>query len=186
MFFPRGPGNMSDVIRMDRAVIGSAGRLNAWPQYVDAILDGDLLFGAGGISSVDFGNSTFGGWSHPHNEYIRLVFDYGLIGALLYLAPMFYLTYFCYRRQHIGHPELKRIWRISWIGLIGLLLLAITGNAFVYCVFIGNMLFATIGIGFAASHSKTYREHSQKATSLHKHNIGYKRAANSIASSDGR
>lgn len=146
-------GTLEDALTMDPAIVSSGGRLVTWPAYVEAIREGDILFGRGGVESSYFGVDEFGGLAHPHNEYIRLLFDYGVVGAVLYLSPMIYLIVLCYRHRRFGSPDVQWLWQVGWLGMVTLILLAITGNAFVYGAFIGNMLFATIGGAMSASMS---------------------------------
>jgi len=159
MLFRSGEGTFAELLELDPSRLHSGGRLTAWPMYIDAIRKSDFLLGAGGLESTRFGGETFGGWSHPHNEYIRLVFEYGAIGAALYLGSLLYLLGSCYRRRRSGPPELLWLWHVGWVGLVAFMLLAVTGNTFVYAPFIGNMLFVTIGAAFAVS-SETYEHHS--------------------------
>lgn len=147
--FRAGKGSIADALSMDPHKLKTGGRLTAWPLYIEGMKD--IWFGAGGTGSADFGNKTFGEgkWSHPHNEYIRLVFDYGIIGGLLFLIPLLTLFVLTCRRAYTTSDELQWAYFVSAVGLLAMFLLAVTGNVLMYVSYFGNMLFATIGISLA-------------------------------------
>ncbi|MBI1194378.1 MAG: hypothetical protein GC138_00825 [Gammaproteobacteria bacterium] len=70
----------------------SAGRLEIWPYVVDKILDRPFV-GYGSMGMQNSGLSTFLAvelkepFPHPHNAYLRLLIDAGVIGAV----PIFYM-----------------------------------------------------------------------------------------------
>jgi len=100
--------------------------------------------------SVDFGNITFIRWSHPHNEYIRILFDYGFLGAILFLIPILNLAYQCFKgTRHALTEETKFLCSVGLWGIIAMFLLAITGNVLMYVAWYGNLLFALIGFGLS-------------------------------------
>lgn len=143
-------GTYRDVIELDPAVVSSGGRLTAWPYYFDMIKERPF-WGYGGTATVKFGNFMFGGWSHPHNDYIRLLFDYGIVGLILYLSPYVLLLIKCYRRIRFEADDVRWLYRVSAGGLLAGLILMITGNAMMYVAWFGNLLFATIGAAFSAT-----------------------------------
>jgi hypothetical protein len=148
--FRTGTGTIEDVASLDAHKLSTGGRLTAWPVYFESIKK-NPWFGGGGTASVDFGNETFGGWSHPHNEYIRLLFDYGIVGIVLFLGPMAQLLLMCFKQIHAGSPEVQWLYKVALYGISAMLLLAITGNVFMYVAWLGNLLFATIGTALRAS-----------------------------------
>jgi hypothetical protein len=142
-------GDMIDLLTFDPNIIKTSGRLYAWPIYWDEIMK-QPWFGHGSTMSVDFGNMNFKGWSHPHNEYIRILFDYGFIGALLFLIPIFNLSYHCIigLRKSVSE-DTKWFCSIGLWGIITMFLLGITGNVLMYVAWYGNLLFALIGFGLS-------------------------------------
>jgi len=149
--FRRGHGTIWDIASFDPGELHTSGRLTAWPLYIQGIED--VWFGQGSTASVEFGNATFGTgkWSHPHNEYIRIVFDYGIVGTVLFAIPVLLLLYTCHKRAFSGLPDTLWLYRVSAGGIVVMLLLGITGNVLMYVAWFGNMLFATIGVAYGRS-----------------------------------
>jgi O-antigen ligase len=148
--FRKGSGTIEDVTSLDPSKLSTGGRLTAWPVFFESIKK-NPWFGVGGTASTEFGNESFGGWSHPHNEYIRLLFDYGIVGTVLFFGPIIQLLVRCYQRLRKGSPDVQWLFTVGLGGILAMLLLAITGNVLMYVAWFGNLLFATIGVAFRAS-----------------------------------
>lgn len=147
--FHQGYGSLSDLFSFDPDVLSTSGRLTAWPEFLMGIED--VWRGDGATSSAEFGYATFRGWTHPHNEYIRILFDYGRVGFLLLAAPVVYLFITMLRGavRHRSMPQARWLYAVSINGLLAMLLLGISGNALMYISYIGNLLFALIGCTYA-------------------------------------
>jgi O-antigen ligase len=146
-------GQLDDVLELDKNVVNSSGRLWVWPYYFNAIKKRPI-FGYGGTASSIFGKEKLKWASHPHNEYIRLFFDYGLVGFLLYAIPYGLLLKTCYKRFLHVSSEIKWLYAVGAGGLLGGIILGITGNVLMYVAWYGNLLFATIGVAFRLYHEK--------------------------------
>lgn len=72
--------------------INTAGRFTVWYE----ILSHPLTFFGHGVSMPE--NLINGNWHHPHNEYLRILYGFGLLGSgtLLYLI---YYLYRCYQKS---------------------------------------------------------------------------------------
>lgn len=147
--FRQGEGTLEDLASFDAKKISSGGRLALWPMYFDAIED--FWFGAGGTASATFGLDVLRWRGHPHNEYLRLLFDYGIIGLILFWGPVIYLLVLCYGRCNKAPPPIQWLYRVGAGGILALFLLAITGNVIMYVAWFSNLLFATIGVALRAS-----------------------------------
>ena len=146
-------GTVQDLISLDPSLVKTGGRLYAWPIYWQEVLNA-FWFGHGSVASVQFGEENFGGWAHPHNEYIRLLFDYGIFGLILYLIPIFALLRSCFRGMRSTCNDEKRLFSVGFLGLIAFLLLGLTGNVIMYSAWYGNLLFAVIGAACALRNSR--------------------------------
>lgn len=147
--FRKGYGTLEELFSFDPAVVNSSGRLVAWPELINGIENRWL--GDGATSSAEFGYATFRGWTHPHNEYIRILFDYGIVGFILLSIPSLHLLIVLFqnamRRRY--DPSMRWLYAVCINGFLAMLLLGITGNVLMYISYIGNMLFAIIGCSFA-------------------------------------
>ncbi|MBN1391369.1 MAG: O-antigen ligase family protein [Sedimentisphaerales bacterium] len=151
VLFRQGSGTINDLLTFDPATIKAGGRLTAWPMFIQNMEN--IWFGQGNAASVELGNAVFGEgkWSHPHNEYIRIVFEYGIVGIVLFAIPVLWILYRCHRLASSSSPDIRWLNRVSAGGIVAMLLLSITGNALMYAPFFGNMLFLTIGCAFSVS-----------------------------------
>ncbi|MCU7845550.1 MAG: O-antigen ligase family protein [Candidatus Thiodiazotropha sp. (ex Monitilora ramsayi)] len=77
----------------------TSGRSLAWPFVLEKISDG-LLFGYGRMAMVNTGTTAFlwenlrESFPHPHNAYLELILDNGIIGAFpVMLLFLFFLLY---------------------------------------------------------------------------------------------
>lgn len=144
--------SLADLGSLETREIRTGGRLVAWPAFLAGI--DDFWFGEGSVASSDYGQLIFGEgrWSHPHNEYIRLLFDYGAVGLFLFLMPLIWLTWDLTKRLR-REREQGSAWltRFAIAGLIGFGLLAVSGNVLMYHAWYGNLLFAAIGVCYATT-----------------------------------
>ncbi len=143
--FHQGHGSLSDLVSFDPEIVNLSGRLNAWPQFLAGIEN--RWTGDGASSSAEFGYATFRGWTHTHNEYLRILFDYGRIGFILLMIPVVNLLITLIRgaARHRFDPQARWLYAASINGLLAMLLLGISGNVLMYVSYIGNMLFVLIG-----------------------------------------
>jgi O-antigen ligase len=147
--FRAGHGSIADLLDLDSSKLMVGGRLNAWPRFFEAIPD--LWFGGGGVASTRFAATAFQrGWSHPHNEYLRGLFDYGIIGSLLLFGPYLWLLFKCYFFSKKASGDVQWLLQVSVGGIIAFFLLGITGNVLMYVVWFGNLLFCIIGVALSA------------------------------------
>jgi hypothetical protein len=149
--FHRGYGSLSELFSFDPDIVNTSGRLTAWPQFFAGIED--IWKGDGATSSAEFGYATFRGWTHTHNEYLRILFDYGIVGVILLAIPTLYLLVSLIRnaQRYRNNPQMRWLFAASINGLLAMLLLGVSGNVLMYIAYIGNLLFALIGCAYAAA-----------------------------------
>ena len=126
--------------------ISTAGRTKIWELVLSNASDHWLL-GHGVGSASQLVTIYFPGLDHPHNEYIRFYYDFGIIGVALFFVGYFALAWRVLRSaRRTGHP-------LHWAALIAMLsiaLAAITDNPLVY-PFVTLPLGALIGLSLAMS-----------------------------------
>lgn len=129
----------------------TSGRDIYWPVFIDEGME-HPIWGGGSDAAGRFGERRFSGLRHPHNEYIRIFFDYGIIGLLLFFIPFAYCTWDLWRRCRREKDKLVRdALSLSFAGLIMFLLLAITDNVILYIQFYGCLLFCIMGAAYGLS-----------------------------------
>ncbi|MCG7592781.1 O-antigen ligase [Mycobacterium sp. PSTR-4-N] len=107
--------------------ISTQGRTAMWQLVFDRA-NGTLL-GNGPGSASRLINEHFPGLGHPHNEYLRLYYDFGLIGATLFFGAYALLTWQVLRSARKSNNPLH--WS-AVMGLGAIALVAVTDNPFVY------------------------------------------------------
>jgi O-antigen ligase len=132
--------------------IETSGRNNIWPAVIESAMQHPLTGGGLGSSQAVLSELWNEIVSHPHNEYLRIWHDGGLIGlALFALAIVQWLTQLTLRwlraaRAPARHPELQLA---ALLTLIGLALAAITDNGLLYASVVSPSG-ALIGAAFGA------------------------------------
>ena len=133
-----------DAVEIGGLTISTEGRAKMWGLILSESHEKPFLgHGVGAASQLI--TQYYPGLDHPHNEYLRFYFDFGLIGlglfAVGYIAIA--LRVFRYARRS-DHP-------VHWaalIALIGIALVAVTDNAMVY-PFVMIPLGSIVGLSFA-------------------------------------
>lgn len=108
--------------------INTSGRTNIW----DIVITNAGLspvFGHGPGSSSLLLSSMFPNISHPHNDYIRIYHDFGVVGLVLFVVGMLVLFRRVTRKALADNNPVH--WSAS-IGIVATLLAAFTDNVFVY------------------------------------------------------
>lgn len=83
-------------------VLNSNGRARVWSELVAQVDPLNALFGNGAGFSRSLVERAFG-WDQPHNEYLRLLLDFGLLGLSLWLGILF-LLFLAATRRWSSHP----------------------------------------------------------------------------------
>lgn len=93
--------------------INSSGRVNAWESMIDSIADSPIFgHGTSMPSTIDDD-----GWGHPHNDYLRLLHQGGVVGLVLFLIPL--IKFYIYNKY-------------SRINILSFLIIMTTDNPIVY------------------------------------------------------
>ena len=78
-WFQSGEGTVLDLVASDD--LETSGRFEVWPVVAEAC--GFTMFGNGAGAADGFASAANAGFPEPHNEYLRLWCDTGLIGSLM-------------------------------------------------------------------------------------------------------
>ncbi|MGQ0629520.1 MAG: O-antigen ligase family protein [Sporichthyaceae bacterium] len=111
--------------------IGSSGRAQVWAAVISDIRD-NAWFGSGAGSSQDFVASTFGSIGHPHNDYLRLLQDFGVVGLGLWLAFYVLLARAVWVRYRVSSDfSVTAIHLAALLGLLGHGIMMVANNPMV-------------------------------------------------------
>lgn len=77
--------------------IGTSGRSNIWETIISQMDDWSLTVGHGAGQAEVLVEKIFIVITQPHNDYLRLLYDFGLIGLLLWVVPLVSALIFTFR-----------------------------------------------------------------------------------------
>lgn len=124
----------------------SSGRDIAWPIYWEYISVRSeniflTLLGEGPGKTSAIGLEKLGEkWAHPHNEFIRILIDYGVVGLFSFF--IFWIANW-YKLIKIAD---ERAIRFFILILIFMLLISLTDNPLMYPLYFGNLILFLTGL----------------------------------------
>ena len=131
--------------------INVSGRLSFWRVTMESINDSPIV-GKGAGSTEGLIESVFLDIRHPHNDYLRVVHDYGVIGVGLWIVAILTLLISLWRSWRRADREksgLARFHLAALLGLIAFILAMSMENALVY-TFVTAPLALLIGSAFGS------------------------------------
>jgi len=139
-------------LRVGDTAINVSGRSNLWQVTYDSCLD-SLWAGKGAGSAAHLVRERFRTIGHPHNDYLRVLHDYGVVGLGLWL-----LAWFRILRQLWGQARLSETWGradamlqfAAFLAALGTCLMMITDNPMSY-IFVMAPLGVLIGAATGAA-----------------------------------
>ena len=110
----------------------------AWRSFLSS-----PIFGHGVGSADHLIQQLYPSAGHPHNDYLRLLNDYGVVGTALWVAGVAVIGRSCWRAWHSApedgvptggqfHPLVRRIHATAALSLLGVLLGMVTDNVIDY------------------------------------------------------
>jgi O-antigen ligase len=103
-----------------------------------------------GANTTEAISLAFSEVAHPHNDWLRLRYEYGLLGTLLFGLTMLGQMGHALRRFRRMPPEAAIF---LWVGAGAFLPMALfmfSDNVILYAAWFGNLQFAMLGLGYAA------------------------------------
>jgi O-antigen ligase len=131
------------------ATLDMSGRAAFWAVTIDSYLDSPWL-GKGPGSANNLIAEIFPDIGHPHNEYLRILHDSGIVGLTFLLVGFWKLLLRCrrtYQQAVRQGSALTSLYLGTFLALIAILLTAITDNTFSY-LFIMVPLGVVLGTTF--------------------------------------
>lgn len=141
-FLPRG----DKAFQIGDTNISTQGRARLW-RLVMGDSSENWLFGKGLGSSSQLIAEFIPGQRHPHNDYLRLFHDFGLVGLTLFVIGYLALIWRAFSRaRNSDHP----IHWSAFLALIAVGLTAVTDNPFIY-PYVMLPLGSLVGLSLALS-----------------------------------
>ena len=112
-FFESGSGHLSEAFQGDYA--SPAGRFEAWPAIWDEAWSHPKL-GAGVGSAYDFVPLVWEDINHVHNDYLRVFFEMGILGEIIFVFAMVWQLVVLYRRTQTTRGLTRSAFVAAWLG----------------------------------------------------------------------
>lgn len=135
--------------------INTEGRLDLWKLTIDSYRQSPVLGRGVGSSQVVI-NAVYPGLDHPHNDYLRLLHDFGPAGLLCWLigyAALFIESWRAWTRSQAERPADARVHLAALLALIAVALSMVTDNPTTY-IFVmaplGVIVGASVGLSAQA------------------------------------
>jgi hypothetical protein len=143
-FFYTGRGTLRDVWH---GRFLSFGRFEAWPKiWAEAWREPYLGHGVGSVN--EYVPLVWPGMNHAHNDYLRIGFELGIAGLLLFLVIVAWQICDLRRRLRQTTGQVQRGYATALLGVFLFLVTACTDNPLVYNLWYMNPLFALIGAAY--------------------------------------
>jgi hypothetical protein len=150
-FFGDYGGSLSDLRRGD---FSTSGRGEAWPELIREVKRRPLL-GAGVGMAGKFTHQIWEEETKPHNDYLRILLEQGILGLLCFLAGAAIQIMSLWRGLVAGRDG-RSILRVSAIlGFFTLLVVAYTDNPIVYGVWFMHPLMVLAGASYPSGAAPT-------------------------------
>jgi hypothetical protein len=146
-FFEEGSGSLTDFVQGDFL---SFGRFESWPDIWDEAWRHPGL-GAGVGSAYNFVPTVWEDMHHVHNDYLRVGFELGLTGLALFLGVLFWQLWDLRSRIRRSQGVVRTAFAASWLGLLVLMISALTDNTLSYNLWYMNPLFAVMGAAYGVA-----------------------------------
>jgi O-antigen ligase len=156
-FFHSGTGTLSQLVEGD---IRDSGRFAAWDQVWEAAREQPIL-GAGVGSAYRFVPTVWTGMNHVHNEYLRVVFEFGFVGLAIFVGVLLWQYGDLRRRITRSEGVTRCAFVASLLGLYVLVIASITGNVISTNLLFMNPLFALMGAAYGVAGHR-YTEDGEK------------------------
>ncbi len=151
--FYNGTGRLEDV-RFDNPEFATSGRAVFWDLMWKSIWQKPFL-GHGANSSEKMLGSFIKGLTHPHNDWLRLIHDYGFLGAGVYALTLLAQTADLLRRGWRMRGPATIVCHASASLFLVYALFMLSDNIILYAAFFGHLHFALTGMAYAAVETET-------------------------------
>jgi len=88
--------------------------------------------------------------THPHNDWLRFLYDYGIVGTALFLLSMIFQVRHLLKKARHSHGEIRAFFSATASSFLPFALIMFTDNIVLYAAFYGNLQFTIMGLAYAA------------------------------------
>jgi len=92
--------------------------------------------------------------THPHNDWLRLRYEYGILGMLIFvLTLMAQMFHALLRFRNLSSTSAAIFLYVGAGAFVPMVIFMFTDNVMLYAAWFGNLQFAMLGLGYAALRS---------------------------------
>lgn len=148
--FYSGEGTVYD-LSLDNPDFRTSGRTFVLEAMQKEIKDSPW-FGHGANASEQFvSDLTNEDLVHPHNDWLRLAFDYGYVGTFIFLGCVVFQALHALRAGYRAAGSARLFLLVGAGAFIPFALFMVTDNIILYAAFFGNLHFTMLGAGYAVA-----------------------------------
>jgi len=141
-------GSISEV-RLDNPDLRTTGRMALW-ELLDQKIRTKPWFGHGANAQEEFIFSITGFKGQPHNDWKRLLFDYGYVGTLVFGLCMVMQVFHAWRSGRVTAGETRILFYSAASSFVPLVIFMMTDNIILYAAFFGNLQFTLLGLAYGS------------------------------------
>ena len=146
--FMSGQGSLQDIGNEEN--LATSGRRHMAEVLLAEIAD-KPIWGHGANASEDLiMKLTEGTLTHPHNDWLRFLYDYGAVGAVLFLLTIVAQTRSLLKKARRSDGEIRTFFFAAASTFLPFVLIMFTDNIVLYAAFFGNLHFTIIGLAYSA------------------------------------
>jgi len=151
-FFESGQGSIDQIFSGN---FKDYGRFTVWTTVWNQAWTHPVLGGGVG-SSFDFVPGLFdeGEEKFVHNDYLRMFFELGLVGIMLFATAVVTQLFSLYQATRWSGGELRTAFAAAWMALCAMLISCYTDNTISHHLFYMNPMFALIGAAYGVASSE--------------------------------
>jgi O-antigen ligase len=151
--FYSGAGTLQD-IRFSNPDFFTTGRTRLWDLMIEEI-KAKPFWGHGANASEEFVFSvTWRSLTHPHNDWLRLLYDYGFVGASVFAFCLIAQIIHLLKTAKRTFGESRILLYAGASSFLPFVLLMFTDNIILYVSFFGNLQFTILGLVYAAQRTR--------------------------------
>jgi O-antigen ligase len=131
-------------------------------------IDEQPLLGSGANASEEFISKLTNGLKHPHNDWLRLLFDSGYVGVVIFALSLLMQALHAYQMAKRTAGDISILFYAGASSILSFILFMFTDNILLYAAFFGNLQFTILGLAYAAQATAAEEEEQQRITALDK------------------
>lgn len=149
MFFS-GEGTIADISRsnLDFRTTGRNTILDAMEWEIE--YSPSPWWGFGANASEAFVTELTDGMTHPHNDWLRIAYDYGYFGMVIFALSLALQSLHALRRAFAANGEKRPLYYAGAFSFVSFALIMFTDNIMLYAAFFGNFQFAILGLAYGS------------------------------------